>query len=99
MTENVAEVWEVVLEDWRWTIHNVYTIFKLSYVICLWILSYELNMWHIAAKFVSRLVSSDQKEHHIAICSDLKEQFDSVITDNESWVCGYDPETKQRPSQ
>jgi ABC-type antimicrobial peptide transport system permease subunit len=91
MTENVAKVWKAILEDRRWTLHGVYTIVKLSYVMCLWILSYELNVWHIAAKFVPRLVSNDQKEHHIAICSDLKEQFVStVITGNESWVCGYD---------
>jgi CRISPR/Cas system-associated protein Csx1 len=30
-------------------------------------------MWHIAAKFVSRLLSSDQKEYHNAVCNELKE--------------------------
>jgi hypothetical protein len=31
-------------------------------------------MRRIAAKFVPRLLSNDQKEHRVAVCSDLKEQ-------------------------
>jgi D-ribose pyranose/furanose isomerase RbsD len=30
-------------------------------------------MRHTAAKFVPRLLSNDQKEHRIAVCSELKE--------------------------
>jgi hypothetical protein len=45
----------------------------------------------IATKFVPRLLSNDQKEHCIAICSELKEQTEndlnfifSIITVDES---------------
>jgi histone-lysine N-methyltransferase SETMAR len=54
-------------------------------------------MWCIAAKFVPRLLRNDQKEHHIAICSELKEQTENdpnfistIINVDESWVYGYD---------
>jgi histone-lysine N-methyltransferase SETMAR len=73
---------------------------------CQQILSDELNMRHIAAKFVPRLLSNDQKEHCVAICPELKEQIENdpvfistIITGDESWVYGYDPETKQQSSQ
>jgi hypothetical protein len=63
-------------------------------------------MRRIAAKFVSRLLSNDQKEHRVAVCSELKEQTENdpnftsaIITGDESLVYGYDPETKQQSSQ
>jgi hypothetical protein len=63
-------------------------------------------MRRIAAKFVPRLLSNDQKEHRVAVCMELKDQarddpnfISKVITGDESWVYGYDPETKQQSSQ
>jgi hypothetical protein len=60
-------------------------------------------MRRIAAKFVPRLLSNDQKEHRVAVCSDFKEQTENdpnlistIITGDESWVYGYDPGTKQQ---
>jgi hypothetical protein len=57
----------------------------------------------IAAKFVPRLLSNDRKEQRVAICSELKEQtkkdpnfISIIITGDESWVYGYDPERKQQ---
>ncbi|KAJ4427144.1 hypothetical protein ANN_24760, partial [Periplaneta americana] len=64
------------------------------------ILSDKLNMRWIAAKFVPRLLSDEQKQHHVQICTELQERLVSdpdflskVITGDESWVCGYSPET------
>jgi hypothetical protein len=58
-------------------------------------------MQHIAAKFVPRLLSNGQKESGIAVCSEIKEQTENnpnfvstIIIGDESWVYGYDPETK-----
>jgi hypothetical protein len=55
---------------------------------------------------VPRLLRNDQKEHRVAVCSELKEQIENgpnfistIITGDESWVYGYDPETKQQLSQ
>jgi hypothetical protein len=49
----------------------------------------------IAAKFVPRLLSNDQKEHCVAVCSEIKEQTENdpnfistIITGDESWVYG-----------
>ena len=59
-----------------------------------------------AAKFVPRLLTADQKQQRINIYTELRqlasddEAFLSrVITGDESWVYGYEPETKQQSSQ
>jgi len=97
-TEKVAKVWETLLEDRRRTIHNVCNIVGLSYGTCQRILSDELNMRHIAVKFVPRLLSSDQKEYRISVYTELKKQpendpnfISNIITSDESWVLVYDP--------
>jgi hypothetical protein len=98
--ENIAKVREAILADRRRTIHDVCEIVGLSYGIVQRILLDDLNMRRIAAKFVPRLLSNDQKEHRVAVCRELKINFISkVITGDESWVYGYDPETKQQSSQ
>ena len=58
------------------------------------------------ADFVSRLLSSDQKEYYISVCIELKEQAENdpnfisnIITDDESWVFGYNAWTKHQSSQ
>ena len=63
-------------------------------------------MRHIAAKSVPPLLTQDQKNTRLTLCQELKNQIESdpnflskVITGNESWCYGYDPETKQASSQ
>ena len=59
----------------------------------------------MAAKFVPRLLTLDQKECRVTNSSDLLENardnpffLSSIITGDESWVYGYDPETKAQSS-
>jgi hypothetical protein len=56
----------------------------------------------ISARFVPRLLNDDLKAHHVSVCRELKQQakddpnfISSIITGDETWVYGYDPETKQ----
>ena len=58
-------------------------------------------MHRVAAKFVPRILTADQKQQRAIVCTELgqfafnDEKFLSwVITGDESWVYGYDPETK-----
>jgi hypothetical protein len=105
-TENVAKVREAILEDRTGTIHDVRDIVIVAHGTCQKILLQDLNMPRIAMKFVPRLPSNDQKEHCVAVCSELKEQTENdpnfistIITDDESWVYGFNPETKQQSSK
>jgi len=63
-------------------------------------------MKRVCAKFVPRLLTNDQREQRQTIARDLFEsscedvQFlKNIVTGEESWVYGYDPETKQQSSQ
>jgi hypothetical protein len=58
------------------------------------------------AKFVPQLLQNEQKHHHLEVCRELQQQLQEdpdllskVVTGDESWVYGYDPETKQQSSQ
>ena len=60
----------------------------------------------VAAKFVPRLITSDQRAHRVQVCQDLlnhsendKEFWSKIITGDESWVYDYDAETKVQSSQ
>ena len=56
----------------------------------------------MCAKFVPRLLTDDQREQRQTIVRDLFERscedvqfLKNIVTGDESWVFGYDPETKQ----
>jgi hypothetical protein len=66
----------------------------------------ELGTHYVAAKFVPRILTADQKQQGIDVCTELRqlasndETFLSRdITDDKSWVYSYDQETKQQSSQ
>ena len=70
------------------------------------ILRADLNMHRVAAKFVPKLLSAEQKELRVEVAQDLldttstdPEFLNTVITGDESWVYGYDPEIKAQSSQ
>ena len=66
-------------------IHDVYNIVGLSYGACQRILSDELNIRRIAAKFVPRVLSSDRKEYRISVCTELKEQAEKDPNFISNW--------------
>jgi len=70
--ENIAKVSEAILADRRQTIHNVCEIVGLLYRTVRRILADSLNMGRISARFVSRLLSDDQKAHCVSVCRELK---------------------------
>jgi hypothetical protein len=104
--ENIAEVREAILADCRQTIHNVCEIVGLSYGTVQHILADSLNMRRISARFVPRLLSNDQKSLRVSVCRELKQQarddpnfISNIIAGDETWMYGYDAETKQQSSQ
>jgi histone-lysine N-methyltransferase SETMAR len=63
-------------------------------------------MRRISARFVPRLLSDDQKALRVSVCRELKQRtrddpsfISNIITGDEKWVYGYDPETKQQSSK
>jgi histone-lysine N-methyltransferase SETMAR len=104
--KNVETIQWHVHEDHRRTIKDIAAIVNVSYRTLQTILTCDVNMHHVTAKFVPRLLTPEQKEHHVAICQELCQRavddpsfMSRVIIGDESWVYGYDPETKQQSSQ
>jgi len=62
-------------------------------------------MRRISAIFVPRLLSDDQKALRVSVCRELKQARDdpnfisNTVTGDETWLYGYDSETKQQSSQ
>ena len=104
--KNVETIRRLVHEDCRRTIKDIAAIVNVSYRTVQTILTCDLKMHCVAATFIPRLLMPEQKEHRVAVCQELRQcaiddpSFMSrVITGDESWVYGYDPETKQQSSQ
>jgi len=73
---------------------------------CHTILTENLKMSRVAAKFVLRLLTELQKQNRVTVSYELidlsiiDENFlKIVITGDETWVYGYDVETKVQSSQ
>ena len=63
-------------------------------------------MRRVSAKFVLRLLTDDQRENRVEISPELlanangNENFlKNIITGDETWVYGYDVETKTQSTQ
>ena len=70
------------------------------------ILTLDLGLRRVSAKFVPKLLMMKQKQFRLEIEQDMLDCVENdsnflntVITGNESYVYGYDPETKAQSSQ
>ena len=94
-------------QDRRWTIRDIAEEMEVGYGTYQRVLTEELGIHCVTAKFVPRILTADQKQQQrFNICTELR-QFTSdgktflsrVISGDESWVYGYDLETKRQSSQ
>ena len=97
---------EIIRQDRRRTIRDIAEEVHVGYGTCQHILTEEFGMQRFAAKFVPRILTADQMLQRVIVCTELRqltsdnETFLSrVITGDESWVYGYDPDTKRQSSQ
>ena len=88
------------------TIREVTEEVGIAFGKCHKILTEELQMRCVSAKFVPRFLMVEQKDDCVSVCTDFCERaqndpkfMSSVITGDKSRVYGYDPETKQMSSQ
>lgn len=102
---NIERVRDIINTDRRLTIREISDDLGLSYGTVQRILTDKLGMTRVAAKFVPKLLSDEQKCKRVTACKELQKLkgkhrnfLDLVITGDESWVYGYDPETKQQSS-
>lgn len=100
---NIAKVEESIYADRQKIIHDICDKAGIGYCTCQQILTEDLKMYRIEAKFISRSLTNDQKQIAFIACTELKNVasedknvFPRVITHNESLIYSNDPETKQQ---
>ena len=104
--EMVARARKITRADRRLTIREAAEDGGIEFGTCQKTLTEELQMRRVSAKFVPQLLTVEQKEDRVPVCTDLRERaqndpnfLSSVTTGDKFWVFGYDPETKQMSSQ
>ena len=70
--EMIEGVRQIIREDRRRTINEVSILVRISHGTCHKILTEDLNMRRVALKFVTRLLSVEQKQQRLDVCLDLK---------------------------
>ncbi len=101
----MVKIQQCLCEDHHQTIHDIAAKFGIGFETCHQILREELGMHHVAAKFVPRLLTTDQKQYRVDVCTELKSfvsndtNFLSTVPGDESWIYRYNPETLQQSSQ
>ncbi|UYV61481.1 hypothetical protein LAZ67_1005011 [Cordylochernes scorpioides] len=70
------------------------------------IVTEDLKLKKTPAKFIPRFLTNEQKLCRLATCEDMMEMTrtdpewkDKIITGDETWVYGYDPETKPQSAE
>jgi len=103
---HIEKVRSVIRENRRLTIREVYEEVGICKSSCHTILIEKLKMRRVAAKFVSRLLTEEQKQNRVTVSQELIDRSNTdenflknVITGDETWVYGYDVETNLQSSQ
>ncbi|PNF35838.1 hypothetical protein B7P43_G09433, partial [Cryptotermes secundus] len=102
----IEKVRTLIMGDRRLTIREVADGVGISRGSANTILTEDLGMRRVAAKFVPKLLSPEQQHLRLEVAQDVlefanrdPEFLKTVITGDELWVYGYDPETKVQASQ
>jgi len=104
--ETFARIQDLIRQVQRRTIRDIAEEVEVGYGTSQRVLTEEFDMHRVAAKFLPRILTGDQKQQRVNVCTELRqlasddETFLSRdITGDENWVCCYDPEKKRQCSQ
>lgn len=103
----VQKVHQLVLDDRRIKVREIAEAISISKERVCYILTQELNMRKLAARWVPRLLKSDQKQVRMNISEVLLKRFKRnksdflrrLITVDETWIHHFTPETKSQSKQ
>ena len=104
--ELIDQVWTFVMQDHHVTVQDLAEEVGISTGLVHSILTDFLAMRRVSAKFVLELLMMEHKQLRLEVLQDMLDYANSdpeflniVTTGDESWVYGYDPETKMQLSQ
>ena len=104
--ENIERLQLSIEGDRRLTVRELENDLGIPKTTVWEILNKILGMTGVCAKFIPKLLTTEQKDlrseiaqDNLEMVSDDENVLKKVITGDESWVYGYDPENKQQSSQ
>ncbi|XP_076037308.1 protein GVQW3-like [Oratosquilla oratoria] len=99
----IAKVNAVVMRDRRVTIREITEEVDISTFSVHTIMTEDLAMKRVAGKFMPKLLKRSKSNFVVEVSQDVLDSRNSdpdfmntIITGDESWVYGYDPETKSQ---
>jgi hypothetical protein len=104
--EHVSKINEMIRANRRLTIRKISNALNISFGSVELVLTKNLNTRRVSAKFVPRDLSQEQKKPRLSVSLELRGLANadsgfflrSLITGDESWIYGHDPETKMQSS-
>jgi [histone H3]-lysine36 N-dimethyltransferase SETMAR len=105
--QSIEAVEKAVMADRRVTVREISNDVGISIGSAHEILSNELGMSKLSARWVPKALGAPQKQDRVDICRELlgiKEQYGEgfwrrIITTDESWLPFFNPETKEQSKQ
>ncbi|UYV60396.1 K02A2.6-like [Cordylochernes scorpioides] len=104
--ENVKKITDLIKENPRTTLLELEQDTGISKTTIGRIVTEDLKLKKTPAKFIPRFLTNEQKLCRLATCEDMMEMTrtdpewkDKIITGDETWVYGYDPETKPQTAE
>jgi hypothetical protein len=80
--ETVPRIQELLCQDRRPSIHDIAEEVGIGYGTCQRLLTEEMCVHRVAAKFVSRVLTVDQKQQRVNICTELRQ----LASDDETFL-------------
>ena len=71
--ETVACIQQLIHQDRHQTIRDIAEEVEVGYGTCQWVLMEELGMHHVTTKFVPRILTADQKQQRVNVCTKLRQ--------------------------
>ncbi|UYV85184.1 hypothetical protein LAZ67_X004851 [Cordylochernes scorpioides] len=104
--ENVQKITDLIKENPRTTLLELEQDTGISKTTIGRIVTEDLKLKKTPAKFIPRFLTNEQNLCRLATCEDMMEMTrtdpewkDKIITGDETWVYGYDPETKPQSAE
>lgn len=105
--ENVNAVLDTIMQDRRVTIRQLASHNSIPKTSVERIIHDHLHMNKVSARWVPRMLTEDQKRKRVVISQELLQDYQAdadaflshVVTQDETWVHHFDPETKSQSMQ
>lgn len=105
--ENIARAEAIVNSDRRVTVHFVAEKIGVSFGSAERILTSSLGMRKVSARWVPRMLTPEQKQKRVQVSEELLGRYVAdpakfimqLVTQDETWIHHFDPESKQQSMQ